>query len=332
MNYLITGGTGFLGRILVKEYIKNNRVDKVIVYSRRWNDQEKLRDEIERDPQLSRFLDKLRLITGDVRDKSSLMSAMKGVTHVIHTAAYKHVTFAEYNPREVIGVNIDGSQNVIDCAIANNVEKVLAISTDKATDAYNLYGRTKAVMESMMVAANNLGSTCFNVARYGNVWGSTGSVVEKWTNQIKGGSLNIKITDPTMTRFFIFQEELIKYMKVCMSESRRGIIMMPVMKAVTVDTLSRMCAKANKNQPFSQQIVGARAGEKKHESLLSDHEIHQAYQITGRTAGIFPSSPQWGECEPTSKETPVDVLLFRSDTAQVIPNFELENAINDMVQ
>lgn len=331
MNLLVTGGTGFLGSILVEHYIQKKSVKKVVIYSRRWADQEKQHDYYKENyPSLVR---KLRFITGDIRDEKSLTSAMKGIDTVIHTAAYKHVVYAEYNPREVISVNITGSQNVIDSAIASNVKQVLAISTDKATDAFNLYGRTKAVMESMMVSANNLGDTIFNVARYGNVWNSTGSVVQKWAEQLNRNKLSLKITDPNMTRFFIFKDELLNYMETCLLEKRRGLIMLPVMRSITVDRLADcfMRKAIEMDVPRSTMITGARAGEKYHESLLSDHEKAFAYMLNSKVSAIFPSVSDWGVTKPSPKETLADELMFRSNTTKTIPVAELEIRILDIL-
>ena len=330
MNILVTGGTGFLGRTLIANQIKKKNVKRIVIYSRRWDAQEKMKDYYTQyHPEL---VSKLRFITGCIRDRISLNSAMNGIDLVIHTAAYKHVSWAEYNPREVIGVNIEGSQNVIDCAIKNNVKRVLAISTDKATDAYNLYGKTKSVMESMMVSANNLGDTIFNVARYGNVWNSTGSVVEKWASQIKSGKLNIKITDKSMTRFFIFHDDLIEYMNVCLAEKRRGLIMLPVMRSITVERLAICFLQVNKSllQQSSKTEIGARAGEKLHESLLSNHEKSSAHMINKKVAAIFPVST-WGVNTPHSNEKLADELLFRSNTTGSIPHSELRERIELLI-
>ena len=331
MKLFITGGTGFLGNTLVEHYIQKKSIKKIIIYSRRWADQERqLNYYTENYPELAK---KLRFITGDIRDRVSLFSAMQGCDTVIHTAAYKHVVYAEYNPREVISVNITGSQNVIDSAIASNVKQVLAISTDKATDAFNLYGRTKAVMESMMVSANNLGDTTFNVARYGNVWNSTGSIVQKWAEQLNRGKLSLKITDPAMTRFFIFKDELIRYMEVCLAEKRRGLIMLPVMRSVTVANLARcyMNIAIRKDMERSTESIGARSGEKHHESLLSDHEKPFGFMLSNNVAAIFPSISDWGTTVPSPKEAPVDELMFRSNTTLPIPSDELEVRILDTI-
>lgn len=323
-SILVTGGTGFLGRLLIRHYIEYETIDRIVIYSRRWNDQEKMRDYYARRPEL---LEKLRFITGDIRDRKSLMSAMKGIDIVIHAAAYKHVSWAEYNPREVISVNIEGSQNVIDAAISNGVEQVLAISSDKATDAYNLYGKTKAVMESMMVAANNLGDTRFNVARYGNVWNSTGSVVQKWLSVIRDGKdAALKLTDPNMTRFFIREDQLLDYMEYCLfSEARQGLILLPRMKSIDMKSLALkfIGVAAENGVMLSFEETGIRPGEKMHESLVSDHEAHSAYSINNNVGAIMPAIADWGETMPQIGEKFLNVIDFRSDTALRLTSREL---------
>lgn len=324
---LITGGTGFLGKILVDHFMKWDGVERIVIYSRRWNDQEKLQLKYQSDPNGK----KLRFITGDIRDLKSLSSAMRGIDTVIHTAAYKHVTYAEYNPREVISVNIDGSQNVIDAAIANGVEQVLAISSDKAVDAYNLYGKTKAVMESMMVSANNLGDTRFNVARYGNVWWSTGSVVERWGDLLNSGdeSIVLNVTNPDMTRFYIMKKDLLQYMETCLRTRNRGLILLPLMKSASIGNLAEIFTGVASDYDLQADVAttGIRAGEKMHESLVSGNEKHILYRVNSDTYALYPAIADWGSNYPIESLKEDDIDKFRSDTATEFDQEELRTNI-----
>jgi len=166
---LVTGGTGFIGSRIIKRLLSDYNPKKVICYSRRWKDQEDLAHEVD-DP-------RLRTIAGDICDYHLMGSALRGVDYIFHAAAFKGVTSAEYSPFEMARVNVQGTSNVIRCAIENNVRRVLFISSDKACASLNAYGTSKALGERLAIAANNMGNTHFVIARYGNVFNSTGSVV-----------------------------------------------------------------------------------------------------------------------------------------------------------
>lgn len=329
-NLLITGGTGFLGRMLVDHYVKNEQIKRIVIYSRRWNDQEQLKLKYRDAPNGK----KLRFITGDIRDIKSISSAMKGIDTVIHAAAYKHVSMAEYNPREVIGVNIEGSQNVIDAAIENGVEQVLAISSDKAVDAYNLYGKTKAVMESMMVAANNLGSTHFNVARYGNVWNSSGSVIEKWRREIQKDNPILTITSRSMTRFFLFENTLLEYMDSCLTGGTvaRGMIFIPKMESVQIGDLVQAFANIAimNGKNGATEIIGVQPGEKMHESLVSDNEVSRARVVntSKRIAAIYPLNADWQTKKIPANLYGINISEYRSETATRMAEDDIIKAIN----
>src|SRR5580693_5457228 len=195
---LITGGTGSFGKQYVKTILQRYRARKLIIYSR----DELKQFEMQQDYQQ----DCMRFFLGDVRDGDRLIQAMNGVDYVIHAAALKQVPAAEYNPMECIKTNIHGAENVIYAALANNVEGVIALSTDKAASPINLYGATKLVSDKLFVAANNFAGghrTRFSVVRYGNVVGSRGSVVPLFRKHIESGAEHLPITDASMTRFWI---------------------------------------------------------------------------------------------------------------------------------
>src|SRR5438874_373302 len=196
-SILITGGTGSFGRQCVRALLERYRPRRLVIYSRDELKQYEMQQEF---PQ-----DCMRFFLGDVRDADRLIQAMSGVEVVIHAAALKQVPAAEYNPMECVKTNIHGAQSVIDAALANEVDKVIALSTDKAANPINLYGATKLVSDKLFVAANNIAGrrrTRFSVVRYGNVVGSRGSVVPFFRKQIAAGSEFLPVTDAAMTRFW----------------------------------------------------------------------------------------------------------------------------------
>src|SRR5882672_1116466 len=197
-SILITGGTGSFGQQYVKTLLERYRPKKLIIYSR---------DELKQYEMEQDFSQEcMRYFLGDVRDRDRLVQAMNGVDFVIHAAALKQVPAAEYNPMECIKTNIHGAENVIHAALANNVEKVIALSTDKAASPINLYGATKLVSDKLFVAGNNIAGghrTRFSVVRYGNVMNSRGSIVPVFKQLIAEGADHLPITDSRMTRFWI---------------------------------------------------------------------------------------------------------------------------------
>jgi UDP-N-acetylglucosamine 4,6-dehydratase len=205
-SILITGGTGSIGRQLVKFLLHNTNVRRIIIFSRDELKQLNLREEFNNDERLRWFL-------GDVRDLKRLQRAFYQVENVIHAAALKQVDTGEYNPSEFIQTNILGSQNVVDAAIGAGVKRVVALSTDKASSPINLYGATKLTADKLFISANNYGypqGTIFSVVRYGNVMGSRGSVIPYFQNLALNGK-RIPITDIRMTRFWITIEHAAKF-------------------------------------------------------------------------------------------------------------------------
>src|SRR5882724_758364 len=197
-SILITGGTGSFGRKYVGNILKNFKPRRLVIYSRDELKQYEMQQVFDQTP--------MRYFIGDVRDGERLRTAMKGIDFVIHAAALKQVPAAEYNPMECIKTNIHGAENVIQAALEANVDKVIALSTDKAAQPINLYGATKLVSDKLFVAGNNIAGghrTRFSVVRYGNVVGSRGSVVPFFRKQIDNGSDHLPITDAGMTRFWI---------------------------------------------------------------------------------------------------------------------------------
>ena len=258
-NILITGGTGSFGKKYTEMILAKYKPNKIIIFSR---------DELKQYEMAQSFSDKcMRYFIGDVRDKDRLIEAMDGVDIVIHAAALKHVPVAEYNPMECIKTNIDGAQNVIDAAIKNEVEKVIALSTDKASSPINLYGATKLASDKLFVAANNMvgtRKTRFAVVRYGNVVGSRGSVVPFFKKLMEEGATELPITDADMTRFLITLEDGVQFVLDNFERMHGGEIFIPKIPSMKMTELAIALAP---NLPH--KIIGIRPGEKMHEVMIT---------------------------------------------------------------
>jgi len=258
-NILITGGTGSFGKKYTEIILSKYKPNKIIIFSR---------DELKQYEMAQSFTDKcMRYFIGDVRDAERLNEAMHDVDFVIHAAALKHVPVAEYNPMECIKTNIDGAQNVIKAAIDNEVEKVIALSTDKASSPINLYGATKLASDKLFVAANNMvgkRKTRFAVVRYGNVVGSRGSVVPFFKKLIEDGATEIPITDENMTRFLITLEDGVKFVLNDFERMHGGEIFIPKIASMKMTDLATSLAP---NLPH--KIIGIRPGEKMHEVMIT---------------------------------------------------------------
>lgn len=261
---LITGGTGSFGKQYVRTILERYQPRKLIIYSRDELKQFEMQQEY---PQTC-----MRFFLGDVRDADRLIQAVNGVDFLIHAAALKQVPAAEYNPMECIKTNIHGAQNVIQAALANNVEKVIALSTDKAANPINLYGATKLVSDKLFVAANNVAGghkTRFAVVRYGNVVGSRGSVVPFFRKQIESGCGFLPITDAAMTRFWITVQQGVDFVLKNFARMHGGEIFVPKIPSVRVVDLARAMAP---NLPH--RLVGIRPGEKLHEIMCPADDSH----------------------------------------------------------
>ena len=261
---LITGGTGSFGKKYVEHILAGFKPRKVIIFSR---------DELKQF-EMQQVYDApcMRYFIGDVRDGDRLKEAMDGVDYVIHAAALKQVPAAEYNPFECIKTNIHGAQNVIQAAIARGVEKVIALSTDKAANPVNLYGATKLASDKLFVAANNMvGSrpTRFSVVRYGNVVGSRGSVVPFFLKLIEQGATELPITHEGMTRFMITLDQGVQFVLKNFARMHGGEIFVPKIPSMRmVDLASAMAPH------LPHKIVGIRPGEKLHEVMCPSDDSH----------------------------------------------------------
>ena len=264
---LITGGTGSLGKKLTSIILERYSPKRLIIFSR---------DELKQSEMAQRFNHPaLRFFLGNVRDKDRLMRAFVGVDFVIHAAALKQVPAAEYNPYEVIKTNVLGGQNVVDAAVDNGVEHVVALSTDKAANPINLYGATKLCSDKLFIAGNSYAGskpTRFSVVRYGNVMGSRGSVIPIFL-KLKSEGKPLPITDERMTRFWITLDEGAELVMKALKIMRGGEIFVPKIPSTTLLDLA-----AAIGPECEKEVVGIRPGEKLHEALISEDDGRNTFE------------------------------------------------------
>ena len=269
---LITGGTGSLGQALT-ERLLGMGVETIRIFSRNEYKQiemeEKFQDE------------RLRFFIGDVRDYQRLEMALEDIDIVFHAAALKHVPKIEYNPFESIKTNVIGTQNVIDACLKRNVEKAVCIGTDKAVSPLNTYGSTKLLMEKLFVAANNYLNrkkhrTIFLAVRYGNVLGSSGSVIPKFIEQIKANK-QVTITDPKMTRFSITMNEALDLILNAITSAKGSEIFVPKLRAYNIVDVKNALTELISDT--GEKITGIRTGEKLHETLINEDEIRYTWEF-----------------------------------------------------
>ena len=267
-SILITGGTGSFGHAYLNELLTKTECSKIIILSR---------DEMKQWQMQQRFVDdRVRFFIGDVRDKDRLRRAFKGVNIVVHAAATKIVPTAEYNPFECVKTNIQGAVNVIDAAIDCKVEKVVALSTDKASSPVNLYGATKLVSDKLFVAANAYSAddvTKFSVVRYGNVLGSRGSVIPFFMKLIRDGKKVLPITDERMTRFMITLAEGVDLVHLTIEDMIGAEIYVRKIPSMKVTDIAKALFPE-----ASLEMVGIRPGEKLHEQMISLEDAQSTFE------------------------------------------------------
>lgn len=283
-SILITGGTGSLGQALTEHILtKHPNVKKLVIYSRDEQKQFQMAQDFppHKYPQI-------RFLIGDVRDKERLIRAFKDIDYVIHAAAMKHVPIAEYNPDECVKTNIHGAQNVIDACLQTGVERVVALSTDKACAPINLYGATKLASDKLFVAANNItgwNPIRFSVVRYGNVMGSNGSVIPFFINKKKEGVL--PITDPEMTRFNISLDGGVEMVMHALELAWGGEIFIPKIPSYKIMDIAEAIGPN-----CEHRVTGIRPGEKVHEEMITPSDSFYTYDL-GKYFTILPSHPKW---------------------------------------
>jgi UDP-N-acetylglucosamine 4,6-dehydratase len=282
-SVLVTGGTGSFGRRFIQTILRDHRPRRVVVFSRDELKQFEMshRFSMERYPQLRYFL-------GDVRDKERLFRAMEGVDLVVHAAALKQVPAAEYNPFEAIKTNVIGAQNVIETAMDRGIEKVVALSTDKAAAPINLYGATKLCSDKLFVSANNFKGRheiSFSVVRYGNVMGSRGSVIPYFVSKRHEGVL--PITDSRMTRFNITLEEGVGAVLYALTHMWGGEIFVPRIPSYRIVDLAEAIAPE-----CERKVIGIRPGEKLHEEMITATDAMSTLEFEKHFV-ILPSMRLW---------------------------------------
>jgi len=281
---LVTGGTGSFGKKFIETVLKRYKPKKVIVFSR----DELKQYEMQQNESFRQYEEIMRYFIGDVRDLERLKRAMEGVDIVVHAAALKQVPAAEYNPFEAVKTNIIGAQNVIDAALGHNVEKVIALSTDKAAAPINIYGATKLTSDKLFIAANNYKGNRkikFCVVRYGNVMGSRGSVIPLFLAKKKDGI--IPITDPRMTRFNITLQEGVDFVLKCLEITWGGELFVPKIPSYRILDVAKAVAPRAKIE-----IIGIRPGEKIHEELITVADSRNIIEFNDYFV-ILPSTKLW---------------------------------------
>ncbi|PIN83854.1 MAG: hypothetical protein COV65_02445 [Nitrosopumilales archaeon CG11_big_fil_rev_8_21_14_0_20_33_24] len=320
---LVTGGTGSLGQALTKRLLESN-VDTVRIFSR--NEHKQISME-------SKFHDeRLRFFIGDIRDFDRLTRALEDVDIVFHAAALKHVPVIEYNPFEAIKTNVLGSQNVIDACLHENVEKAICIGTDKAVSPLNTYGATKLLMEKLFVTAGNYlnqkrHKTKFVALRYGNVLGSSGSVIPLFANQIKMKK-KITITDYKMSRFSITMDEALDFILESSTIGKGSEIFVPKLRAYSISDVKN--ALFELLEKTDEEVIGIRTGEKLHEILINEDELRNTFDLDNKYVILKSDiAKKASEIYPGIKESQLNET-YSSNNAERISKEELKKIIMDV--
>ena len=316
---LITGGTGSLGQSLVKKLL-NEPVETIRIYSRdEWKQFEMKNDMPDK---------RLRFFIGDVRDKERLSRAVEGVDIVIHAAALKHISTAEYNPFEAVKTNVYGSQNLIDCCLAHNVETIIATSTDKAVSPLNTYGASKMLMERLFMSANyykGKRQSKFLCVRYGNVLGSRGSLLPILISQIQKGT-DITITDPTMTRFNITMNQSVELIFRSLKNGMGGEVFIPKLKGYRVKEMKEAVLElmhANNDE----KIIHVRPGEKYHETLINEGELRNVLETDDDYILFEKQNQNYDYSSINNVKKTILETAYSSNTVSMLTKDEIKNVL-----
>lgn len=316
-SVLITGGTGSLGKALIRELLDHHDVRRLVVFSRDELKQLEVRTMFDNDPRLRWFI-------GDVRDRQRLDRAFHGVDYVVHAAALKQVDTAEYNPFEYVRTNVGGSQNVIDAAIDAGVKKVVALSTDKASSPVNIYGATKLCADRLFISGNHYAAaydTRFCVVRYGNVMGSRGSIVPIWKRLAAEGK-PLPVTDQRMTRFWITLDQAVKFVLDSFGMMQGGELFVPKIPSIRLTDLA-----AAVDAEAATYEIGIRPGEKLHEEMIAADDSRRTVSVDGRYI-VMPHLGGWAYETPAEAVPVQDGWSYQSDGNEVFLSIaELEAMI-----
>jgi UDP-N-acetylglucosamine 4,6-dehydratase/5-epimerase len=317
---MVTGGTGSWGNELVDQLLDKGPKE-IRIFSRNETSQVSTKQKFENNP-------KLKFVIGDVRDKEAVLEACEGVDYIFHLAALKHVPVCEFQPLEALKTNVIGTQNIIEAAIANKVEKVINISTDKAANPSNFYGFTKAMGEKLIINANVLtNKTKFVCVRGGNVLGTNGSVIHVFKHGIKYKS-KIGITDKKMTRFFLTIKDAIKLLFKATYESHGGEIFVMKMPTCKILDLAQVLIDEYADGEVEIEESGIRPGEKLHEILLTEFESHNTIAYDNEYFVILPTIPIKGLKEYYKDFAKVDLDTY-SSSDNIITYDEIKAMLKD---
>lgn len=299
-SVLVTGGTGSFGNALVRRLLADDDVSKVVVFSR---------DELKQFEMAERFnSQKLRYFLGDVRDYQRLLRATDGIDVIVHAAAMKQIPASEYNPMEAIKTNILGAENIVNVALENGIERVIALSTDKAANPANLYGATKLCSDKLMIAGNVLKGSRdirFSVVRYGNVLGSRGSVVPFFIQKAREGV--IPITDERMTRFWLTLEEGVQFVLDSLTRMQGGEIFVPKIPSFGILDVAAVVSPSVRTE-----VIGIRPGEKLHEVMITEDDAINTFEFDTYYAIVTPTVHSRASYEKSGRKV-ADGFRYSSD-------------------
>ena len=306
-SVLVTGGTGSFGQHFVRALLRFGKPRRLIIFSRDEMKQFEMQNELSPNDRNG----VLRFFIGDVRDQSRLELALRGIDLIVHAAALKHVPIAEYNPFECIHTNVLGAEYIVQAALRCGVQRVIALSTDKAASPINLYGASKLASDKIFIAANNLSGTNgarFSVVRYGNVLASRGSVIPFFKRLVAEGATALPITDPRMTRFWITLSVAVDFVASCMEMMHGGEIFVPKIASMKVTELAAAIAPQ-----LPHNVVGIRPGEKLHEVMITEDDARNTVELADRYI-IQPSFGPFGKNGLIPGNAVAEDFRYASDT------------------